>query len=204
VFLHDILEEEVYMKQPSGFVRKEFPSYHYKLDKTLYELKQAPHAWYSRLGGKLQSLGFSPSKADISLFHYRQGSVTIYLLVYVDDIIVASSSSSATADLLQKLQHDFTLTDLGNLYYFLGIKMFHAKEGIYLSQKKYTSNVLHCAGMLSCKPASMPLSYSTKISAHVGEQLSPEDATRYRSIVGALQYLTLTRLDISFAMNKVC
>jgi hypothetical protein len=81
--------------------------------------------------------------------------------------------------------------------------VFHAKEGIYLSQKKYTSDVLQHGGMLSCKPASTPLSYSMKISAHVGEQLSPEDATRYQSITGALQYLNLTRPDISFAVYKV-
>jgi hypothetical protein len=172
MFLHGVLKEEVYMKQPTEFVSKEFSSYHCKLDKALYGLKQAPHAWYSRLSDKLQSLEFSPSKADISLFYYRKCSVTIYLLVYVDDIIGASSSPSAAADLLQKLQHDFTLKDLGNLHYFLGIEVFHANECIYLRQKKYTSGILQRDGMLSCKPTSTPLSYSMKISAHVGEQLS--------------------------------
>jgi hypothetical protein len=103
VFPHGILEEKVYMKQLPVFISKEFPSYHCKLDKSLYGLKQAPRARFSWLSDKLQSLGFSPSKANISLFHYKQGSVTIYLLVYVDDIIVASSFSSAAADLLQKL-----------------------------------------------------------------------------------------------------
>jgi hypothetical protein len=130
--------------------------------------------------------------------------VTIYLLVYVDDIIIASSSPTAAVDLLQKLQHDFALKDLGNLHYFLGIEVSHAKEGIYLSQKKYMMDVLQRAGMLSCKPASTPLSCSTKISAQVGDRLSPEDTTRYRNIVGSLQYLTLTRPNISFAVNKAC
>jgi hypothetical protein len=95
VFLHRILEEEVYMKQPLGFIDSNCPSYHCKLDKALYGLKQARRAWYSRLSEKLQSLGFSPSKADISLFHHSKSSVTMHLLVYVDDIIIASSSSSA-------------------------------------------------------------------------------------------------------------
>jgi hypothetical protein len=99
VFLHGILEKEVYMKQPPGFVNSNFPSYHCKLDKALYGLKQAPRAWYSHLSDKLQSIGFTPSKTDISLFYYKRGSVTIYLLVYVDDIIVVSSSSS---DLLRR------------------------------------------------------------------------------------------------------
>jgi hypothetical protein len=133
MFLHVILEEEVYMKQPPGFVCKKFHSYHFKLDKALYGLEQAPHALYSRLSDKLPTLGFSLSKADISLFYFKKGSVTIFLLVHIDDIIVASSSSSATTDLLHNLQREFALKDLGPLHYFLGIEVSHDKEGIYLS-----------------------------------------------------------------------
>jgi hypothetical protein len=203
-FLHGILEEEVHMKQPPEFVSSEFPSYHCKLEKPLYGLKQTPHVWYSRLSDKLQSLGFSPSKADISLFYYSKGSVTIFLLVYVDDIIVASSSSSAVDHLLRNLQDDFALKDLGPLHYFLDIEVSLTKDGITLSQKKYTADVLQCAGMIACKPIAIPLSCNTKISAHDGEPLSPDDATRYWSVVGALQYLTLTCLDIAFIVNKVC
>jgi hypothetical protein len=149
-------------------------------------LKQTPRAWYSRLSDKLQPLGFSPSKADISLFYYKKGLVTFFLLVYVDDIIVASSSLSAATDLLHNLQSEFALKDLGTLHYFLGIEVSHAKEGLYLSQKKYTTDVLQRVGMLSCKSASTPLSCSMKISSHVDDQLNPEDATWYHSIVSAL------------------
>ena len=91
-FLHGVLEEDVYMKQPPGYGEKNVPHYVCKLDKALYGLKQSPRAWYSRLSGKLQQLGFHASKADTSLFFYNKGKITIYLLVYVDDIIVASSS----------------------------------------------------------------------------------------------------------------
>jgi hypothetical protein len=107
------------MKQPPGFVSAEFPSYHCKLDKALYGLKQAPCAWYSRLSDKLQSLGFLPFKAGISLFHYHKGSITIFLLIYVDDIIIASSSSPAVDALLRDLKSDFALKDMGSLHYFL-------------------------------------------------------------------------------------
>jgi hypothetical protein len=203
-FLHGILEEEVYMKQPPGFVNSDFPSYHCKLDKALYGSKQAPRAWYSRLSDKLQSLGFSSSKADISLFYYRKGPVTVFLLVYVDDIIIASSSSSTTAGLLRALQGDFALKDLGPLHYFLGIEVKQTADGLCLSQHKYTSDLLQRAGMLQCKPVPTPLASSTMLSAVDGTPLSPDDATKYRSIVGALQYLTLTRPDISFSVNKVC
>jgi hypothetical protein len=124
------------------------------LDKALYGLKQSPRAWYSRLSDKLQTLGFSPSKADVSLFYYKKGSIIIFLLIYVDDIIVASSSPSANIDLLRNLQRDFALKDLGPHHYFLGIEVSHAKEGIYPSQWKYTIDV---CSELACSHVSLPL-----------------------------------------------
>jgi hypothetical protein len=156
-FLHGVLEEEVFMKQPPGFVNADFPSYRCKLDKSLYGLKQAPHAWYYRLSDKLQSLGFLPSKDDISLFHYHKGSTTMFLLVYVDDIIVASSSNVAVEALLSNLKSDFALKDLGPLSYFLGIEVTQVADGICLSQTKYTSDLLQHTGMLSYKPAPTPI-----------------------------------------------
>jgi hypothetical protein len=156
------------------------------------------------LSDKLQSLRFSPSKADISLFHYKKGAVTMFLLVYVDDTIVANSSSVAASDLLRALKTDFALKDLGPLHYFLGIEVQKINDGLKLSQWKYTSDLLHRARMLACKLVVTPLSCSTKVSAHDGDLLSSEDETRYHSIVGALQYLTLTRPDISYSSNKVC
>jgi hypothetical protein len=80
-FLHSILEEEVYMTHPPGFVDPNFSTHHCKLDKALYDLKQAPRAWYAYLSDKLQSIGFQPSQADVSLFYYRKGSIVIFLLV---------------------------------------------------------------------------------------------------------------------------
>jgi hypothetical protein len=186
VFLHDVLEEDVYMKQPSGFVDPVHPSYHYKLDKAPYDLKQAPRTWYSCLSDKLQSLDFVSSQADISLFMYRKGHITIYLLVYADDIIVASSSNQAVDALLLDLQSDFALKDLGPLHFFLGVQVTPISDGLLLSQDKYTQDILHRAGMLNCKPAVTPLSTSEKLSGQQGEPLAAADATKYRSIVGAL------------------
>jgi hypothetical protein len=130
--------------------------------------------------------------------------VTMFLLVYVDDIIIASSSSVVVDNLLQDLKNAFAPKDLGPLHYFLGIEVTHSAEGIRLNQKRYTTDILQRARVTACKPAPTLLSYRTKISAHDGVPLSPEDATRYRNIVSALQYLTLTRLDILFSVNKVC
>lgn len=95
-FLHGILNEEVYMHQPPGYEDKTRPQYVCRLDKAIYGLKQAPRAWYARLCAKLQALGFMPSKADTSLFYYNKGRYNMFILVYVDDIIMASSSPEAT------------------------------------------------------------------------------------------------------------
>jgi len=203
-FLHGLLEEEVYMKQPLGYVNPQYPDYVCRLDKALYGLKQAPRAWHARLSGKLQSLGFAPSKADTSLFYYNKKGHSLFVLVYVDDIIVASSSPQATSALLKDLQTDFALKDLGDLHYFLGIEVKRKDGSLLLSQSRYASDILSRSGMSACKPVDTPLPSSEKLSLADGSKLSTDDSTRYRSLVGALQYLTLTRPDISFAVNKVC
>jgi histone deacetylase 1/2 len=190
------------MRQPPGYEGR--PGLVCKLDKALYGLKQAPRAWYYRLSSKLQSLGFSASKADTSLFFYNKGGVSIFMLIYVDDIVVASSSEKAVAALLHDLGLDFALKDLGGLHYFLGIEVKKVHDGIILSQEKYANDLLRRVNMKMCKSVDTPLSVSEKLSVMDGEVLSSEDSTRYRSIVGALQYITLTRPDIAFSVNKVC
>jgi histone deacetylase 1/2 len=84
------------MRQPLGYIDKSRPDFVCKPDKALYSLKQAPRAWYARLSAKLIALGFVPSKVDTSLFYFNKHGVIVFVLMYVDDIIVASSTSSAT------------------------------------------------------------------------------------------------------------
>jgi histone deacetylase 1/2 len=100
------------MKQPPGFEDIDKPHFVCKLDKAIYGLKQAPRAWYSWLSSKLITLGFKASKSDNSLFIYCKGNVTIFMLIYVDDIIVTSSSQEAILALLQDLKKDFVMKDL--------------------------------------------------------------------------------------------
>jgi hypothetical protein len=164
-FLHGVLEEEVYMKQPPEFVDPSRPTYQCKLDKALYGLKQAPRTWYARLSFKLHALGFTPSKANVSLFIYKKGSITVYFLVYVDDIIVTSSSSAAIDALLCDLKEDFSLKDLGPLHYFLGIEVKPSENGLLLTKEKYASEILTRADMQHCKPVSTPISVSEKFTA---------------------------------------
>lgn len=153
---------------------------------------------------KLVELGFKASKGDTSLFYCRKGDLVMFILIYVDDISVASSLQEGTKVLLQALSSDFALKDLGELHYFLGIEATKVKGGLTLTQTKYANDILRRTGMMNYKPSNTPLSTSEKLSAFEGTPLLAEDASRYRSMVGALQYLTLTRPDICFAVNKVC
>jgi histone deacetylase 1/2 len=124
-FLHGVLEEEVYMPQPPSFVDPSCPQHLCRLEKALYGLKQAPRAWHARLGSILRTHRFVPSTADTSPFLLQRPQLTMYLLVYVDDIIVISSSESATARLVTVLGADFAVKDLDKLHYFLGFEVTH-------------------------------------------------------------------------------
>jgi hypothetical protein len=173
------------------------------LDKALYGLKQASRAWYSRLSDKLKLLGFLASKADSSLFFYSDNTCTMFILVYVDDIIVASSSLPFTKSLIKKLNQEFALEDLEDLHYFLGIKVKRSADRLLMMQEGYALDILKRVNMNTCKAVRTPMPPSDKLLVTDGEPLGVNDSTRYRSIVGALQYLTLTRPDISFAINRV-
>ncbi|KAM3262177.1 hypothetical protein ACQJBY_052712 [Aegilops geniculata] len=131
-------------------------------------------------------------------------TVTMYLLVYVDDIIVVSSSDYAADRLVSALSADFAVKDLGQLHYFLGLEVLSSGSGLTLTQQKYSLDILRRSGMLQCKPATTPMSSTDRLSALDGSLLSADEATEYRSIVGGLQYLTITRPDISSAVNRVC
>ena len=148
-FLHGFLDEEVYMKQPPGFEDSSHPDYICKLENSLYGLKQAPRAWFSRLSPKLLQLGFSASKTEVSLFLFNKGGIQMYFLIYVDDIIIISSSSTATDHLLGQLRDDFAVKDLGLLRYFLGIEVLHHRDGLTLTQHKYIHDLLLRTNMLS-------------------------------------------------------
>jgi histone deacetylase 1/2 len=201
-FLNDILEEEVYMTQPHGFDSTD-STLVCKLHKALYGLKQAPRQWFERLQGALLQLGLVSSKCDPSLFTYNTTGNTVYLLVYVDDIIITSNNSSLLQFLIDKLNRAFSLKHLGSLDYFLGIEVNQLPNGsLFLTQSKYIHDLLNRTNMLDSAPVSTPMQSTSKLSK-TGSP-TPSDPFMYRSVVGALQYATLTRPEISYSVNKVC
>ncbi|CAL9006084.1 unnamed protein product [Prunus brigantina] len=202
-FLHGELEEEVYMKQPQGFADPLHPDYVCKLRKSLYGLKQAPRAWNAKFTGFLPALGFKMSHNDPSLFVKYSDSAIVVLLLYVDDIILTGSNPQVIQEVITELGSVFELKDMGTLTYFLGLQISYKSNGdIFVSQQKYATDLLAKSGMSSCKPCPTPLKPHTQILLTDGVPL--KDPKQYRSIVGALQYLTFTRPDIAHSVNTVC
>jgi hypothetical protein len=104
VFLHDTLLEIFYCSKPTRFVDPAQSDRVCLLNKSLYGLKQAPQAWYSRFATYITSLGFVEAKSDTSLFVFRRGTDTIYLLLYVDDIVLTASSAALLQQTISALK----------------------------------------------------------------------------------------------------
>ena len=115
---------------------------------------------------------------------------------------MTACSTALLRQLTDRLRAEFAIKDLGPLHYFLGIEVIRRADGFFLHQRKYAHELLDRAGMLNCKPASTPVDTKAKLSATDGSPAP--DASFYRSIVGALQYLTLTRPKLQYAVQQVC
>ncbi|GJZ59392.1 ribonuclease H-like domain-containing protein [Tanacetum coccineum] len=200
-FLHGDLSETVYMHQPPGFQDSVHPDYVCLLQRSLYGLKPAPRAWFQRFASYITRVGFSHSRCDSLLFIYKHGTDTAYLLLYVDDIVLATSSKCLLQQNISLLHQEFAMTDLGLLNYFLGISVTRDSSGLFLSQKKYALEILDRAHMDNCNHSQTPIDTESKLGSD-GDPVS--DLTLYRSLAGCLQYLTFTRLDISYAVQQVC
>jgi hypothetical protein len=198
-FLHGTLSKTVYCSQPTGFVDPVQPNCVCPLNKYLYGLKQAPRAWYSRFTTYITSLGFVEAKSDTSLFIFRRGTDTVYLLLYVDDIVLSVSSAALLQQTISALKQKFAMKDLGPLHHFLGVSVQHQADGLFLIQRQFALDILERAGMVDCKPVLTPVDTQAKVSAESRPPVA--NPTHFRSLVGALQYLTFTRPDIAYVVQ---
>ncbi|GJR09421.1 ribonuclease H-like domain-containing protein [Tanacetum coccineum] len=132
-FLHSDLSKTVYMHQPLGFWDKTYPDHVCLLQQFLYGLKQAPRSWFQRFASYITRVRFQSSRCDSSLFIYRHGMDTAYLLLYVDDIVVTASSQPLLQRIIASLYHEFSMMDLGSLKYFLGISVTRDSSRMFLS-----------------------------------------------------------------------
>ena len=145
--------------------------------------------------------GFKNSYADTSFFVLNNGGNILYLLIYADDIILTCNNSVYVDQFVASLALRFSLKDLGSLSYFLGVEVVPHKSGILLSQRRYILDLLIRTKMSGAKPVHSPLPTSPPLSLHSGTLLS--DPSTYLTVVGSLQYLSLTRPDISYAVNRL-
>jgi histone deacetylase 1/2 len=178
------------------------PDYVCLLKKSLYGLKQAPRAWNEKFTSFLPSLGFIFSHSDPSLFIRHTSAGMVALLLYVDDIVITGSDTAGIHEVIYELSMVFDMKDLGPLSYFLGLEVTRVKQGIFLSQTKYATDLLIKSGMDTIRSCSSPCLPHYQMTKSQGTPL--KDPTVYRSIVGALQYLTFSRPDIAYAVNTVC
>lgn len=189
-FLHGDLEEEVYMRLPPGY-KTDDPTLVCKLRKSLYGLKQAPRCWFAKLSQALLKFGFIQSYEDYSLFTYIRGEDSLRVLIYVDDLIICCNNLGMLVKFKEYLSNYFRMKDLGKAKYFLGIEVSRGTGGFFLSQRKYALYIIADAGLLGCKPLSIPVEQNHTLLS----DKSPfyEEPVRFRRIVGRLVYLCITR-----------
>jgi hypothetical protein len=209
-FLHGDLEEDIYMDQPEGFIVPGKENYVCKLKKSLYGLKQSPRQWYKRFDSFMLFNGFQRSQYDSCVYlKFVNGSPT-YLLLYVDDMLIAAKSMKEIVVLKAQLSSKFDMKDLGATKKILGMVIVKDRKFglLYLSQKSYIEKVLRRFNMQNAKPVSTPLAPHFKLSAkqcvETNADLEYMSKVPYSSAVGSLMYaMVCSRPDLSHAISVV-
>uniref|UniRef100_A0A2N9I8J5 Reverse transcriptase Ty1/copia-type domain-containing protein n=1 Tax=Fagus sylvatica TaxID=28930 RepID=A0A2N9I8J5_FAGSY len=168
--------------QPPGFSPKVC-----RLCRALYGLKQAPRAWFAKFSSTISQHGFSASSYDSALFFRRSDHGITLLLLYVDDMIITGDDVQGIQDLKRFLGQHFEMKDLGPLSYFLGLEVSSSSDGYYLTQAKYTSDLISRAGITDSKIVDTPIEYNNRLNTHDGEPLP--DATLTDTVLRILRYL---------------
>ncbi|KAK3126647.1 hypothetical protein QOZ80_7AG0559940 [Eleusine coracana subsp. coracana] len=163
-FLNGPIQKEVYVQQPPGSKDPKKPNHVYKLHKALYGLKQAPRAWYEHLKGYLVNKGFTIGKANPTLFTRKVDNDSFVCQIYVDDIIFGSTNQSFCDEFAKIMTRKFEMSIIGELKFFLGFQVKQLEEGTFISQTKYTQDILKKFDMENAKPNKTPM----KTNGHLG------------------------------------
>ena len=200
-FLNAEIKEEVYV-EPIGTFDKRIPQDHvYKLQKTLYGLKQSPREWWLLLEDSLKELGWTPTLTDNCVFFRKSDAEVEYLAVYVDDIIIISPTPKSTASAKSQLASLFKSKDLGELSYVLGVRINRDRKlkRVLLDQKSLIDKYVHRFGISTL--ASTPGFWKSVSSTTESKPISKSEA---QMKIGALLHLsTRTRPDITFEVNRL-
>nr|GFA58820.1 copia protein [Tanacetum cinerariifolium] len=181
------------------FIDADHPSHVYKLKKALYGLKQAPRAWYDELSKFLLHNHFFKGIIDPTLFIRRFQDDILVVQVYVDDIIFGSTHPRYIQLFSDLMKSRFEMSMMGEMTFFLGLQVNISPCGIFINQSKYVLEILNKYGMESCDPVGTPMEIKDKLD--LDQNGTPVDATKYRSMIGALMYLTSSRPDIDFGFE---
>jgi hypothetical protein len=171
----------------------------YKLLKTLYELKQAPQAWYAKLKTFLLEHGYVMGSVDKTLFILNHGTDFLLVQIYVDDIIFGGSSHTLMSRFQEMMESEFQMSMMGELTFFIDIQVKQTKQGTFVHQVKYTKDLMKKFNMAELKPVSTPMSSAASLGPD--EDGEAVDQREYRSMIGSLLYLTATRPDIQFVVG---
>jgi hypothetical protein len=201
-FLNGVLEEEVYVEQPPGYMKAGHESSVLKLKKALYGLKQAPRAWNTRIDTYLKKNGFIQCPYEHAVYVKNPGEGNLlFVALYVDDLIYMGNNEKMVEGFKEVMKKEFEMTDLGLMKYFLGLEVRQGKTGILVSQEAYAKEILKRSKMNESNSVATPMELGTKLSKFEGGERV--DASKYRSLVGSLRYLTCTRPDISYSVGVV-
>nr|GEY75509.1 hypothetical protein [Tanacetum cinerariifolium] len=197
-FLHGSLKEDVYVCQPKGFIDADHPSYVYKLKKALYGLKQVPRAWYDELSTFLLQNGFSNGIIDLTLFTRHFDDDILVVQVYVDGIIFGLTNPGYATLFSNLMKSRFKMSLMEEMTFFLGLDVNQSPIVILINQSKYVHEILKKYGFNTCDIIGTPMDIKDKVNLdRIG---TPVDATKYRSMIGALIYLTSSRPNIVHAI----
>lgn len=170
--------------------------------KALYGLKQAPRAWNTRIDTYLKKNGFIQCPYEHALYVKNPGECNLlYVALYVDDLIFMGNNEKIVEGFKEVMKKEFEMTDLGLMRYFLGLEVRQGKTGTFVSQEAYAKEILKRSKMDESNPVATPMELGTKFSKFEGGDRV--DASKYRSLVGSLRYLTCTRPDISYSVGVV-
>ena len=210
-FLLGILEEEVYVNQPPGFVVAGKENWVYRLKRSLYGLKQSPRVFNKRLTSEILKIGFIQSERDPCIFTRINNDEHTILLVFVDDLVITSNKPDVIDHHFEQLkQSGINIKNLGSLNWYLGIEITRDRDNriIHLNQKTYIENMVKKFNLDFKEGCSVPLDPKVKLSKQMEPQTEKERREMkhvpYREAVGTLMFLAVsTRPDIATAVSIV-
>ncbi|KAD4179844.1 hypothetical protein E3N88_28435 [Mikania micrantha] len=207
-FLNGHLNEDVYMVQPEGFVNPKYPDKVCKLKKSIYGLKQASRSWNLHFDEKIKEYGFIKNEDEPCVYMKTSGSIVVFLILYVDDILLIGNHIPILKDVKSWLSKCFAMKDLGEAVYILGIKIYRdrSKRLIGLSQSAYIDKVVKRFSMQDAKKGLLPMAHGTVLDkSHCpssDKEIERMKGIPYASAIGSIMYAMLcTRPDVSYALS---